>query len=94
MPAGFKVEVYASGINNARSLRMGDKGTLFVGNWQANKVWAVTGKTARTRKVLYQGLDWPNGIAFNDGTLYIAEHTKISKAEGIEDHLDNPPKLQ
>ena len=30
VPKGFKVEVYASGIANARSMRMGDKGTLFV----------------------------------------------------------------
>jgi glucose/arabinose dehydrogenase len=94
VPAGFKVEVYASGIKNARTLRLGDKGTLFVGNWQANKVWAVTetdGK--REAKVLYEGLDWPNGLAFHDGTLYIAEHKKISKAEKIEDNLDHPPKL-
>ena len=95
VPAGFKIEVYTSGIPNARSLTMGDKGTLFVGNWQANKVWAVVDKNGkRENKVLYQGLDWPNGVAFHDGTLYIAEHTKISKAEGIEDHLDNPPKLK
>jgi glucose/arabinose dehydrogenase len=95
VPRGFKVEVYASGIKNARTLRMGDKGTLFVGNWQGNKVWAVTtnkdGK--RVAKVLYENLDWPNGLAFYNGTLYIAEHTKISKAEKIEDNLDHPPKL-
>jgi glucose/arabinose dehydrogenase len=93
LPPGFKLEVYASGIKNARSLRMGDKGTLFVSNWQANKVWAVT-DNGKTKKAIYEGLDWPNGIAFHDGTLYIAEHEKISKAENIEDNLDNPPKLQ
>ena len=93
VPAGFKVEVYASGIKNARSLRMGDKGTLFVSNWQANKVWAVT-DNGKKAKAIYEGLDWPNGIAFHNGTLYIAEHEKISKAENIEDNLDNPPKLQ
>ena len=94
VPKGFKVEVYASGIKNARTLRMGDKGTLFVGNWQGNKVWAVTEKDGkRTAKVLYENLDWPNGLAFHKGTLYIAEHQKISKAENIEDNLDNPPKL-
>ena len=95
LPKGFKIEVYTSGIPNARTLRWGDKGTLFVGNWQANKVWAVVNKNGKKEnKVLYQGLDWPNGLAFHNGTLYIAEHTKISKAENIEDHLDNPPKLQ
>jgi glucose/arabinose dehydrogenase len=95
LPAGFKVEVYTSGIANARSLRMSDKGTLFVSNWQANKVWAVVDQNGqKVNKVLYQGLDWPNGIAVHNGTLYIAEHSKISKAENIEDHLDSPPKLQ
>jgi len=94
VPPGFKVEVYASGINNARTLREGDKGTVFVGNWQANKVWAITEKGGkRQAKVIYEKLDWPNGLAFHDGTLYIAEHTKISKAENIEAKLANPPKL-
>jgi glucose/arabinose dehydrogenase len=94
VPDGFKVEVYASGIKNARTLRLGDKGTLFVGNWQGNKVWAVTDSGGkRTAKVLYEGLDWPNGLAFHNGTLYIAEHRKISKAENVEANIANPPKL-
>ena len=38
LPQGFKVEVYASGIANARSLRLGDKGTLFVSNRLLDKV--------------------------------------------------------
>ncbi len=32
LPPGFNIEVYASGIANARSLREGDKGTVFVGS--------------------------------------------------------------
>jgi glucose/arabinose dehydrogenase len=42
--------------------------------------------------VIASGLDRPNGLAFKDGTLYIAEGTKISKLEKIEDNLDSPPK--
>ena len=38
------------------------------------------------------GLYRPNGVAFKDGTLYIAELSQISKIENIEDKLDNPPK--
>ncbi len=79
VPDGFKVEVYASGINNARSVQQGDKGTVFVGNWRGNKVWAITDKNGkREAKVIYEKLDWPNGIAFQHGDLYIAEHGKIS----------------
>jgi glucose/arabinose dehydrogenase len=93
VPAGFKVEVYASGIANARSLREGDKGTVFVGARLVDKVSAIVNKDGkRTVKVIASGLHRPNGLAFKDGTLYIAELSKISKIDNIEDNLDNPPK--
>ena len=93
VPKGFKVEVYTSGIANARSMRMGDKGTLFVSNRLLDKVWAVVDKNGkRENKVIASGLDRPNGLVFHKGTLYIAEGTKISKMENIEDNLDNPAK--
>jgi glucose/arabinose dehydrogenase len=93
LPKGFKIEVYASGIPDARSLRIGDKGTVFVGNRLQDKVWAIVDKDGkRTAKVVASGLYRPNGLAFHDGTLYIAELSKISKIEKIEDNLDNPPK--
>ena len=46
----------------------------------------------RELKVIASGLDRPNGLALHAGTLYIAEGTKVSKLEKIEDNLDNPPK--
>jgi glucose/arabinose dehydrogenase len=93
LPKGFKVETYVSGIPDARSLRFGDKGTLFVSNRVQDKVYAVVDKNGKREvKVIASGLDRPNGLAFKDGTLYIAEGTKISKMEKIEDNLDNPPK--
>src|SRR5262245_21395336 len=94
VPKGFKVEVFASGIKDARTMRVGNNGAVFVANWEGNKIWVVTEKGGkREAKVLYEGLDWPNGIALHKGTLYIAENSKISKAENIEANLDNPPKL-
>jgi glucose/arabinose dehydrogenase len=93
LPKGFKIEVYASGIPDARSIRIGDKGTVFVSNRTRDKVYAVVDKDGKREvKVIASGLDRPNGLAFKDGTLYVAEGTKISKMEKIEDNLDNPPK--
>jgi glucose/arabinose dehydrogenase len=93
LPKGFKIEVYASGIPNARSLRLGDQGTVFVGNRQLDKVYAIVDRDGkREAKVIASGLDRPNGLAFHNGTLYIAEGAQISKLEKIEDHLDNPPQ--
>jgi glucose/arabinose dehydrogenase len=92
-PKGFKIEVYASGLANARSLRQGDQGTVFVSSRILDKVYAVTDQAGRHEvKTLYSGLYRPNGLAFANGTLYIAELAKISKVEKIEDNLDNPPK--
>ena len=93
LPKGFKVEVYASKIPNARSLRLGDKGTVFVSNRLMDKVYAIVDRNGRREvKVIASGMDRPNGLAFHKGTLYIAEGTRISKLENIEDNLDNPPK--
>jgi glucose/arabinose dehydrogenase len=92
-PKGFKIEVYASGLANARSLRQGDKGTVFVSSRILDKVYAINDQPSRREvKTLYAGLYRPNGLAFDNGTLYIAELSKISKVEKIEDNLDNPPK--
>ena len=93
LPQGFKVETYIGGIADARSLRIGDKGTVFVGNRTHDKVYAVVDRGGRRETItIASGLDRPNGLAFKDGTLYVAEGTKISKLEKIEDKLDNPPK--
>ena len=41
-------------------------------------------------KVIVSGLHRPNGLAYKDGALYIAEVSRISKIEQVEDHLDDP----
>jgi glucose/arabinose dehydrogenase len=93
VPAGFNIEVYAAGMANARSLALGDKGTVFVGSRLIDKVYAIANNDGkRTVKVLASGLYRPNGVAFKNGTLYIAELSKISKIDKVEDNLDSPPK--
>jgi glucose/arabinose dehydrogenase len=92
-PNGFKIEVFAANVPNAREMREGDKGTIFVGSRLVDKVHAiVTRDGKREVKVIASGLHRPNGVALHDGTLYIAELSRISKIEKIEDNLDNPPK--
>jgi glucose/arabinose dehydrogenase len=93
VPKGFKLEVFASGMVNARSMARGDKGTIFVSTRLLDHIYAITDKGGKREVTpLYKGLFRPNGLAFKDGTLYIAELNKISKVPGIEDHLNDPPK--
>ena len=78
MPQGFKVELWAHGINNARVMTWGDRGTLFVSSRVAGNVYAVVDKGgSREVKTIAKGLNLPNGVAFKDGTLYIAEIHRI-----------------
>ena len=90
LPSGFHIEVYASGIPDARSLRVGPRGTVFVSSPARGKVYAIDSQ--RAVKVIASGLDRPNGLAMRDGTLFIAEVTRISKIDNVEDALDNEPK--
>ena len=93
LPKNFNIEVYAAGLTNARSLRVDAKGNVFVSTRVLDRVYAVTDKNGKKEvKTLATGLNSPNGIALNNGTLYIAEINKISKIDNIADQLDNPPK--
>ncbi len=93
VPAGFKVEVWADGIPEARSLALGDKGTVFVSNRNAKSVYAVIDKGGKREvKTVLKDQDAPNGIVFSKGTLYVAERGRIKRYDGIENNLDNPPE--
>jgi glucose/arabinose dehydrogenase len=90
-PAGFKVEVWAEGIPEARSLALGDKGTVFVSNRISKNVYAVVDHGGKREvKTVLKGLNSPNGITFSHGTLYVAERDKITRYDNIESNLDNP----
>ena len=95
VPAGFKVDVWAEGLPGARSMAQGDRGTVFVGTRQLKEVYAVTERGGKREvKTLFNGLDSPNGIVFSKGTLFIAERNRITRYDGIESRLDNPPEAK
>ncbi len=93
LPPGFTIELWAPGLANARSIAVGAKGTVFVGTRLLDRVYAVieTGGN-RVVKTLLRGLHRPNGVAFHNGALYVAELSRILRYDNIEDNLDNPPK--
>ena len=96
LPEGFKIEVYADDVPNARHMVRGDKGTLFVGSMREGKVYAITDENgdnkADAAKVVAEGITSPTGVAFRDGDLYISAVSKILRLDDIESRLDNPPK--
>ncbi|MCX7154453.1 MAG: AAA family ATPase, partial [Proteobacteria bacterium] len=78
VPAGFKVEVWADDVPEARFLALGSKGTVFVSNRNAKNVYAIVDKNGkRAVKTLLKGLNTPNGIVFDKGTLSDGEGREI-----------------
>jgi len=91
LPKGFKIEVWAEGVPEARTMALGDKGTVFVGNRNLSVVHAIVEKDGKREvKVLLKGMITPNGIVFDKGTLYVAERNRITRYDNIESNLDNP----
>lgn len=93
LPQGFKLEVFAE-VPDARSMAVSPSGIVYVGNKDEDKVYALKDtdgdNRADKRWVIASGLNMPNGVAFHDGDLYIAEVSRIVKLQGIESKLDNP----
>ncbi len=96
LPPGFHVEVFAADVPGARSMARSPSGVLYVGTRTTGKVYAVLdedGDMKADRVVtLASGLEMPNGVAFRDGDLYVAEVSRILRYDDVEKRLDDPPK--
>ena len=95
LPPGFQIEVYASGVTGARSLALGDSGVVFVGSRDAGRVYALIDEAGSGRNVsvviVASGLDTPNGVAFRNGALYVAENSRILRYDNIMANLRESP---
>lgn len=92
LPPGFVIEEYAD-VPKARSLALGDQGTLFVSTRKGRSVYAVVRRhDGSTRTIeLLSGMSTPNGIAFHQGDLYVAEIDRVTRYVDIENHLEDAP---
>lgn len=88
LPPGFAISIYAGDVPGARSMALGTNSTVFVGTFREGKIYAVT----KERKVytIAAGLNAPNGVAFRNGSLYVAEIGRILRYDNIESSLTRP----
>lgn len=96
LPPGFTIELYAT-VPDARSMTLSPNGVLYVGTRRLEgKVYAARDtngdQTADEVDVIADGLNMPNGVAWRDGSLYVAEIHRILRFDGIDDKLDAPPE--
>ncbi len=107
LPPGFRIEVYAEGLTSPRSMVLSENGTLFVGTRVSPQamqrgagggpgVYAIRDRDGDGRAdeivEIGEGLNVPNGVAFDDGDLYVAEISRILRYDDIESRLEDPPE--
>ncbi len=90
LPPGFSITLYAE-VPGARSMTLSPAGTLFVGTREEGKVYAVRDRDHDGRAdevvVIASGLNMPNGVAFRDGALYVAEISRVLRFDDVEAKL-------
>ncbi|MYA07845.1 MAG: sorbosone dehydrogenase family protein [Holophagales bacterium] len=96
LPDGFSITFFAENVTGARSLAQSPGGTVFVGTRQAGLIHALVDSdgdgAADERYQIASGLNSPNGVAFRNASLYVAEISRILRYDGIENRLDSPPQ--
>lgn len=94
LPENFKIEVWAADVPNARSMAISEEGIVFVGNRQGKEVFALVDENgdgkADSKFILAEGLNMPNGVAYKDGDLYVAEVNRIIRFKDIKNTLSKP----
>lgn len=95
LPEGFRISFFAKDVPGARSLAQSESGVIYVGTRRSDKVYAVVdddqdGHADRVF-VVASGLRSPNGVAWRDGALYVADISQILRFDDIDNRLEDPP---
>ena len=98
LPPGFVIDIYTDQVPGARSLAVSPAGTLFVATRSEGKVYAVMDRDrdhkAEQVITVARDLNMPNGVAFRDGSLFVAEVHRILRFADIENRLSDPGQPQ
>jgi len=96
LPPGFEISYYARNVPNARSMALSPSGTLFVGTRTEGSLYAILDHDRDYRAdeviTLARGMNSPNGVAFRDGALYVAEINRVLRYDNIEASLPDLPE--
>ncbi len=96
LPDGFEISLLTDQVPGARAMTQSPKGILYVGSRRSGNVYAVVDtdddNVADRVTTIAQGLNAPNGVAWRDGSLYVAEIGQVLRFDGIDERLENPPE--
>jgi glucose/arabinose dehydrogenase len=93
LPAGFKAELWASGLPGGRAMALSEDGKkVYVGTRVIGRVYEVSDEGGkRTVRVVADKLTQPAGVAMKDGNLYVFAIDKVLRFDGITKSSDVKP---
>ena len=82
LPAGFRISVFADGLDNPRMMAIGPDGHIYVAERGAGRILRLPDAdrdgVLDQIEIVAEGLDAPSSLAFyQDGSLYVGETTRI-----------------
>jgi glucose/arabinose dehydrogenase/cytochrome c553 len=94
VPEGYRIELFAEGIENARFMRFSPGGDLIISQPRIGRLLHVARDAdgdgrSDGQQPLLEGLDRPHGFDFRDGQLYIGEGSAIARVAFSEDGPDS-----
>lgn len=88
LPPGFHISIYTNKVPGARQMALAQNGIIYVGTRTQGKIYGLLPNKNRNKaKVVFdfaKGLNMPNGVAYHQGHLYVAEHHKIIRFNNID----------
>lgn len=95
LPPGFTISYFSNDVPGARSMTLGEKGTVYVGTKDKGRVYALpdVNKDMKADRVVIvdENLDTPNGVAYKDGALYVGLVDRILKYDVIDATFELSP---
>ena len=94
LPAGFKAEIWATGLPGGRAMAVSDDGKkVYVGTRVIGRVYEVSDEgSKRSVRVVVDKLTQPAGVAIKDGNLYVFAIDKVLRFDGIAKNGDAKPE--
>jgi len=97
LPKGFRISVYASQVDAARSMAVSDSGIVYVGSRKAGKVYALVPRgDKQTAEVvtIASGLENPIGVTLLNGALYVGEISRVIRFDNIDKRYAQKPSYE
>jgi len=98
LPEGFKIETFATEVENVRAITQSDNGIYYAGSRGAGNIYALIDldkdNVIDKQVIIFKDLTYPTGIVWHNGDLYFTEINRVLKVINIDEVYDKNPTYE